>query len=94
MIAKIVGIFSSPLDPRKVRIAFVDHQEMSWWVDAPQVLKVLDLGNLLQTMMTLSSDPAKAIEMGIITREVYEEALAARDQARAERTISPGDRVM
>lgn len=94
MIAHIINVHASPL-PGKQRVAFTDHHEMTWWVETnwpitePQALETL-----LRTMLVLSDDPAAAIEMGIVTKETYEEALAARDAARALRGPDKPQRVM
>ena len=96
MIANIINVHASPVaGSSNQRVAFVDHHEMTWWVETKwPITDPKALETLLRTMLVLSDDPAGAIELGIVTKEVYEEALAARDAARAMKGTPKPERVM
>lgn len=89
MIARFIGVVTMAEEPGMLRVAFMDHHEMSWFVKVQEPITLPRLVNLLATIDVLASgDPTVAIQAGIITKEEYEEALAARDKARADRADS------
>lgn len=85
MIAHFLAVIKSPDRPSHLRVAFMDAEEMTWWIDVEQPVTAVRLATLLQSIEVLAGDPMLAIAAGIVTQEDYDAALAARDDARKAR---------
>ena len=87
MIAHFLAVLKSPDRPTHLRVAFMDAEEMTWWIDIEEPITPVRLASLFQSMEVLAGDPMLAIQAGIVTQEDYDAALAARDEARKARGV-------
>lgn len=87
MISRFLSVEPSP-NPGFVRIAFLDAEERSWFVECPACPNVQHLSNVLNIVSCIADEPERAIALGLISWATLREATEARDRMRAQRLLS------
>jgi len=91
VIAHFIGIGLN--ESGTMRVAFLDAEERSWWVDCPINPSPLQLAGLFQTMELMARDPHTAVELGILEQQTLDKAIEARNEMRLKRSLGDDQKV-